>query len=215
MGRNCIDLTGQVFGRLTVLGRSPEHDKYRHAMWLCQCSCSDHTIISVPALSLKTGNTKSCGCLHRETMHELSKWKSDEDREIMKRFDHMKQRCYNQKSPRWNNYGGRGIYICEEWLRDPSKFVMWAKAHDFRRTSTIDRVNNSGPYAPWNCRWVDRKTQSNNTSSNVLISVNGVSHNLKQWSDILGVSYDTIEWMHRIKGDNVLISFIADRLNQV
>ena len=75
------------------------------------------------------------------------------------RWNAMKNRCYNNKSKQFNDYGGRGITICDEWRYDYSKFELWAINNGFEINITIDIINNNGNYEPSNCRWVDMKTQ--------------------------------------------------------
>lgn len=79
----------------------------------------------------------------------------------------MKQRCYNEKHIQYEQYGGRGIYICEEWLRNEEFFRDWAKNNGYTPTLQVDRVDNDGPYAPWNCRWTTHKVQALNRRYNV------------------------------------------------
>lgn len=95
--------------------------------------------------------------LKRKNNHRLSIIYSD-----------MLYRCYNEKCPTFKRYGGRGITVCDEWREDFKNFCKWAKENGCdenapRGECTIDRIDNDGNYEPWNCRWVDMKTQCNNT----------------------------------------------------
>lgn len=75
-------------------------------------------------------------------------------------FRQMKSRCYNKKNPRYKNYGGRGIRICEEWLTDRSEFIKWALANGYKTGLTIDRINTDEGYSPGNCQWLTRSENS-------------------------------------------------------
>jgi len=135
------------------------------------------------------------GRLILDKLHTLNKKWTDDERYILGRLKGMKTRCNNVRFPFYSRYGGRGIYICDEWM-DPKhgkrSFIDWSKSNGFNRGLEIDRIDNNGPYAPWNCRWVSKSENNNNKSTNRVITVNGVSHTAIEWSRISGVSYDRI-----------------------
>lgn len=161
-----IDLTGQRFGRLTVIERAGTRN--RMALWRCKCDCGEETL-SISG-SLRSGASKSCGCSRRSHLVESPPRRthggSRRDR-LYRVWRGMIDRCYYPSHNRYTEYGGRGIFICEEWRHDYGTFREWALASGYdadaaRGECTIDRIDVDGPYAPWNCRWVDSSTQARN-----------------------------------------------------
>lgn len=104
----------------------------------------------------------------------------------------MKRRCYNKNDSHYPRWGGRGIQICPEWLLDFSNFQLWALHNGYADNLTIDRINNDGNYCPANCRWVTVAEQNNNQRTNRLITYNGRTQNLKQWSEEFHINYGTL-----------------------
>lgn len=191
MGR-FIDLTGQSFGRLTVIERVPSK-KLGETLWLCNCSCGNTTITSTGRL--RNGRCRSCGCLHKESAREqgLASKKHDKCNTLLYRvWSNMKTRCYNKNNKNYPRWGGRGIYVCDEWKDDFETFYNWAIVSGYAKGKTLDRINNNGPYSPDNCRWTTFKVQANNTRNNVLITFNGETHTEAEWSDKLGIAKPTL-----------------------
>lgn len=186
--RKLEDLSGKQFGRLLVVERSTENTNTGQPVWICNCSCGN--TVAVKGEYLRNGTTRSCGCLARELAgSQFRKWNTETEEKLSSIFKSMKQRCYDSSSSSFANWGGRGITICDEWINDKRAFVDWATMNGYRDGLTIDRIDNDGPYAPWNCRWVDRTVQANNRRTNVSITVSNVTHTLAEWARILGIRY--------------------------
>ena len=98
----------------------------------------------------------------------------------------MHHRCCDKDGPRYKYYGGKGIKVCKEW-QSVTNFYNWAISNGYQDNLSIDRINNDGDYCPENCRFVDRKTQMRNRSNNHLITINGVTKNMAQWADDMGL----------------------------
>jgi len=111
---------------------------------------------------------------------------------IYRCWNRMKHRCYNVNNKDYKHYGGRGITVCDEWLDDIlgfTNFYYWAMSSGYSDDLTIDRIDVNGNYEPSNCRWATIFEQRNNMRSNVVLTYNGETHNLKQWADKLGLVY--------------------------
>ena len=110
----------------------------------------------------------------------------------------MKKRCYSENEIGYENYGGRGITVCDEWKNNFEAFYNWAIENGYKDGLTLDRKDNDGQYCPENCKWSTVKEQANNRRSNHLLTLNGETHNLMEWSEITGIPYHTLK--KRING---------------
>ena len=152
-------MIGNIYGKLKVVskGETLKRNKQWITRWNCECECGNKKLVR--ACNLKNGSTISCGCYKKGGNHsrthgatnttEYNIWKS------------MKDRCLNPKCKSYNNYGGRGITVCDRWLESFENFLsdMGKKPKGL----TIERVDNSKGYSPDNCIWATRKTQVRNT----------------------------------------------------
>lgn len=179
--KNIKDITGQKYGMLTVIKQAPRKDK--KIKWICKCECGNETIVS--SGDLKNGHTKSCGCLKLKHGKRNTR--------IYKIWQSMKNRCYYENDICYQNYGGRGITICKEWLDDFQVFYEWAIANGYQENLTIDRIDTNGNYEPTNCRWATMKEQQNNRTTNKLITFNGETKTMKQWAEFVGIPYRRLQ----------------------
>lgn len=110
----------------------------------------------------------------------------------------MKQRCYNPKNNRYKDYGGRGIDICNEWLEDSLKFMIWSYENGYSENLTIDRIDVNKGYSPENCRWITAKEQMFNTTRNVYIEKDGLKLTLTEWANKLNINPKTLDKRRRL-----------------
>lgn len=108
-----------------------------------------------------------------------------------KSWQGMKDRCYKTSHQNYPNYGGRGITICDRWLKS---FANFYEDMGNKPTSnhSIDRIDNDGDYEPNNCKWSTRREQASNRRSNILFTINSETKTLKQWCDQKGLKYKTV-----------------------
>jgi hypothetical protein len=167
---NFVDLTGQVFHRLTVIKYL--YTKNKKACWLCKCICGKE-IIAVTQ-TLRNGGTKSCGCLKGELASKrLMKHGFNNGKPLQEKFYQawlsIKARCYNKNNIEYVNYGYRNIIVCDRWLKSFENFrddmyelyLKHVKEFGINNTS-LDRINPNGNYELENCRWATNKEQGFN-----------------------------------------------------
>lgn len=176
------DLTGQRFGRLEVI------KKLEKSYWLCKCDCGNTT--NALSTCLVNGYKKSCGCLQKENPNRKTHGLSNT--RIYRIYRKIIERCYNENSKLYKNYGGRGITMCEEWLEDFMNFYNWSMANGYSDDLSIDRKNNDKGYFPDNCRWTTVLVQNNNRRSNRIMEYNGETHTIAEWSRKVGIKYPTL-----------------------
>lgn len=114
--------------------------------------------------------------MHFNTKHVLSR------SQLYRKWISMKARCLRKSHKQWENYGGRGIDVCAEWL-DFEPFAEWALQNGFKAHLTLERVNNNKGYSPNNCVWVSQKEQLRNTRSNVMVDAFGERKSLMEWAE--------------------------------
>ena len=181
-----VDLTGMRFGRLEAI-RTIGTDKRGEKIWECYCECgSFHNVLSS---NLRTGHTKSCGCLDREKASERMTKHGMYGTRTYESWNRMLQRCYNPSAAYYEIYGGRGITVCEQWQTFENFFADMGESGE---GETLDRIDNDKGYYKENCRWASRKEQARNRSSNVEITYNGRTQCIAAWEEELGFKYGTL-----------------------
>lgn len=189
MGR-FLDLTGQRFHYLTVIRRCDKPSKRIH--WVCECDCG--RVKSVDGSRLKNGNTKSCGCYNMSSESKTIKH-GLRSNPLYHCYTNMIDRCYRKTHKSFLHYGGRGISVCDEWMKNDyvgmRSFVSWAENNGYADGLQLDREENNGNYEPSNCRFV---TPSSNIINQRLRKDNssgykGISwhKNQKKWQSMVTI----------------------------
>lgn len=162
------DLTGKKYNKLIALNFSHK-DKNRKTYWDFKCECGE--IKTLRSDCVKNGSIRSCGCIKKEQdIYNLNVDKrldktieiDDTYTTLARRYASMKSRCYDVHCKAYNNYGGRGIKVCDEWLYSFKNYYEWCISNGYRKELEIDRINNDGNYEPSNCRFVTRRENVNN-----------------------------------------------------
>lgn len=189
-----IDLTGRRFGRLLVESRASVNTPAGQAQWICVCDCGASTIVR--GADLRNMHTTSCGCLHIQITAGIAakhnKTHGMTLDPIYAIWNSMLARCRNPKHKAFHLYGGRGIKVCQEWLQFDRFYSDFGHARPSRNHS-IDRwPDNDGNYEPGNVRWALQEEQQNNRRDTVLITHQGETLSIAQWSRRVGIGASCI-----------------------
>lgn len=185
------DLTGMVFGRLTVLAYSGKRGRW--SFWLCRCECG--TTKTINGNGIKQGVVLSCGCLHREiSARVIAKIRTTHGKTETVEYriwSNMKDRCKAK-------YSRRGVKVCDRWQKSFLAFLSDMGSRPSIKHS-IDRIDNDAHYScgkcscctanGWiaNCRWTTNDVQQRNKSNTKFLTRNGERRPLTEWAEILGV----------------------------
>lgn len=177
--------------RWTILSYHHTAKNY-HKYYLCRCDCGKEKIVNIN--NIIKGVSKSCGCLISETTSERNKTIKQKDKHKYKDYSlyrvwlGMRKRCYSSKEPAYKDYGGRGIFVCDEWRNDYNSFLNWSLINGYKKGLSIDRIDNNKGYTPDNCRFVDNYMQANNKRNNIILELKGEKKTLPNWAREFNIS---------------------------
>lgn len=184
-----IDLTGQIFYNLSVIGKHNEKTIHGALRWNCMCVCGN--IVIHTACNLKSGSVKSCGCKFKSLMQDAIVTHGRSNTPEYNIWTEIKQRTNNTNNNYYSNYGGRGITVCDRWK---NSFINFYQDMGPRPTDlhSIDRINNEGNYEPNNCRWATIEEQANNRTTNIKYMFNGDMRTLAQIAKQTNICYENL-----------------------
>ena len=187
-----LDLLNQKFGRSSIVARA-DNSATGQARWLCRCECGIEKVMD--SILLRSGRSKSCGCLKRDMLR-----KSDLKHghaplsgvsPTYNSWSGMVARCTNPNHTTYRLYGGRGVRVCERWLN----FANFLEDMGDKPSGTsLDRIDTNGNYEHSNCRWTDAKEQARNKRNNHILTIDGASKTVAEWSELLGIPASTISY---------------------
>ena len=188
---NLIDMIGRKYHRLTVKRRAL-NDSQGSAYWLCVCDCG--VLTKVKGSSLRHGRIKSCGCLQLELVIKNNKLRTTHG-ESKKTPEYstwaaMKNRCLNSNNNAYKYYGGRGISVCDRWL----KFEHFLEDMGRKPTAkhSIERIENNKGYYPDNCKWATMEEQCNNQRKNRILEYKNKKQSLSAWAREKNINRETL-----------------------
>ena len=175
------DETGKTYGKLTVIEFAYVK---RTVHWLCQCECGNTVVVS--GHHLRKGGVTTCGCVHYKAGgHSGSP--------LYKRWQTIKDRCYNPKNPAYKNYGGRGITVSERWMESFVNFLEDMGEPPFVG-ATVERIDNDSGYSRDNCKWATRHEQMANSRTTRLLTYKGETKCLGEWARGLGIDPKSLHY---------------------
>lgn len=186
------DIQNNRFGSLVAVRPTEKRTSSRGVVWLCKCDCGKYTEVS--RNSLRSGNTKSCGCKAlegRKTKHGGANWP---EYNVWKA---MRRRCSSEKDKKYKDYGGRGISVCPRWNDSFASFIGDMGRRPSSR-HTLERIDNNGNYSPENCRWATYAEQNINRRVTVRVDSPWGVTTIPEAADRLGVPHETLRTRIRL-----------------
>ncbi len=187
MGRPSEDITGQIFNGILVKETIHKDNKIR-----CICVCFCGRIFEGRKERLKSGITKSCGCIPRNISREKSIKHGKHLHPLYQTWCGMHSRCYNEKQKSYERYGGRGIRVCERWHNIENFITDMGLKPSI--SHTLERIDNDLDYSPENCEWATLIEQANNKRNSRLVEYNNETKTVSEWARIVGIQASTISY---------------------
>jgi len=181
------DLTGQKFGRLTVINQAPT--KGKDIMWNCTCECDGKMVVR-RSTSLRNGNCRSCGCLRKENSASLHRSHGYAHTPIYNLWLSIRNRCYREKNQDYQYYGAVGIKMCDRWRESFTNFL-----EDMGETpigTNLSRKDRNANFSPDNCYWATIDEVCNNKRNIVWLEADGRRQTQEQWAREMGIASTAI-----------------------
>lgn len=162
---------GERYNLLTIIRevKPLRYGKYKKRMFLCRCDCGNETEVRLEYI--RRGHTKSCGCKREVVPSKIKRTHGMSNERIYGIWSGMKNRCYNKNVKSYENYGAKGVVVCDKWHAFES-FYTWAINNDYDEHLTIERIDPFGNYEPGNCTWIPKSEQGKNKRSNYKGEIN-------------------------------------------
>lgn len=180
---------GCVWGEWTILNEEPRNPRHAIRRVRCRCSCGVEAVVYVNGL--RSGDSRSCGHLHRDivTKHGATIEKRSEERRVWRVWSSMRERCNHPTHHAYHRYGGRGIKVCSAW----DDFIVFRDDMGSRPSGgVLDRIDNNQGYSPENCRWVNRKESGRNREDTIYVMYGGEKRNLSELCEERGINYGVV-----------------------
>ena len=183
---------------------------FKRPMGLFRCDCGSESIKAIDSVS--SGHIKKCwGCGHKSAGLKR-KTHNNSKHPLYRKWQDMKNRCYNKNVDRYECYGGRGIIVCDEWKNSFENYFDWCINNGYKKGLSIDRIDVNGNYEPFNCKYVTQIEQGFNKRNTFYLTINGNKYSLAKLmhDNNMSKKYHTV-WVGLKKGKN--IEYYIEKLN--
>ena len=191
------NIVGKKFGRWTVISMNEKRAMNNDTRWDCVCECGEERVVARG--NLVSGRSKSCGCYNRDNHTKHGQYKGEshgvKPYGAFISWKDILHRCFNPKLKRYDDYGGRGITVCDRWAKSYDAFLEDMGPRPIGKS--IDRIDNNGDYEPGNCRWATRKQQNRNKRNNIYVQLGELNMIRADWIRLLGITVS--KWEYRAK----------------